>query len=176
MGFSRQQYWRELSFPSPEDLLDPVSPAALHWQADSLPLVPTGKPKKSVVRKSIKLQLRSKKVSAMLGEETSRVWSPPYFLIVWNSPGEHDLGANRVLDPEVQQQELLIILVARDLSGASSGPSLYQIVFSLKLFKRVAHTLYLWFLFSCSFLNHSQSPSLNFSSSRTQVTSQYSNG
>ena len=64
----------------------------------------------------------------------------------------------------------------KDGFGQRTHLLLYQIVFSLKLFKRVAHTLYLWFLFSCSFLNHSQSPSLNGSSSRTQVTSQYSNG
>ena len=56
-----------LSFPSSEDLLDPVSPAAPALASRFfLPLVPTGRPKKSVVRKSIKLQLRSKKVSAML--------------------------------------------------------------------------------------------------------------
>ena len=34
MGFSRQEYWSELPFPSPEDLPDPGSPAL---QADSLP-------------------------------------------------------------------------------------------------------------------------------------------
>ena len=29
MGFSRQEYWRALPFPSPEDLLDPgVKPAS----------------------------------------------------------------------------------------------------------------------------------------------------
>ena len=37
MGFSRQEYWSELPFPSPGDLpkpgLQPRSPA---WQADSL--------------------------------------------------------------------------------------------------------------------------------------------
>ena len=42
MGFSRQKYWSELSFPPPEDLLDPgIKPGflrLLHWQADSLPL------------------------------------------------------------------------------------------------------------------------------------------
>ena len=39
MGFSRQEYWSGLSFPSPGHLLDsgmePISPA---WQVDSLPL------------------------------------------------------------------------------------------------------------------------------------------
>ena len=38
MGFSRQEYWNELPFPSPEDLSDPgiepMSPEALALQAD----------------------------------------------------------------------------------------------------------------------------------------------
>ena len=34
IGFSRQEYWSGLPFPSPGDLLHSL----LHWQADSLPL------------------------------------------------------------------------------------------------------------------------------------------
>ena len=45
MGFSRQEYWSGLPFPSPEDLPEPgikaVSPAL---QADALPSEPPGKP------------------------------------------------------------------------------------------------------------------------------------
>ena len=45
MKFSRQEYWRELPFPSPGDLPNPGielrSPAL---QADSLPFEPPGKP------------------------------------------------------------------------------------------------------------------------------------
>ena len=45
IGFSRQEYWSVLSFPSPEDLPDsgnkPVSPAL---QADSSPTKLLGKP------------------------------------------------------------------------------------------------------------------------------------
>ena len=45
MEFSRQEYWCELLFPSPGDLLDPgiklESPAL---QAGSLPAEPSGKP------------------------------------------------------------------------------------------------------------------------------------
>ena len=47
MGFSRQEYWSELPFPSPEDLLDPGSNwcllVLLNWQVGSLPLAPPGK-------------------------------------------------------------------------------------------------------------------------------------
>ena len=42
MGFSRQEYWSWLPFPSPGNLpdsgIEPASPGLLHWQADSLPL------------------------------------------------------------------------------------------------------------------------------------------
>ena len=45
MGFSWQEYWSGLPFPSPGDLpdqgIEPVSPAL---QADSLPTEPSGKP------------------------------------------------------------------------------------------------------------------------------------
>ena len=39
MGFSRQEYWSGLPFPSPGDLTDPViKPVSPAWQANSLPL------------------------------------------------------------------------------------------------------------------------------------------
>ena len=54
MGFSRQEYWSGLPFPSPGDLLhlerEPGSPTL---QADSLPSEPPGKPT-SLIRRSIK--------------------------------------------------------------------------------------------------------------------------
>ena len=45
MGFSRQEYWSGLPFPSPGDLPDPgIEPVSLALQANSLPLEPSGKP------------------------------------------------------------------------------------------------------------------------------------
>ena len=45
MGFSRQEYCSGLPFPSLGDLPDPgTEPGLLHWQVDSLPLSPLGKP------------------------------------------------------------------------------------------------------------------------------------
>ena len=45
MGFSRQEYWSGLPFPSPEDLLNPgTEPGSLALQADSLLSEPLGKP------------------------------------------------------------------------------------------------------------------------------------
>ena len=43
MGFSRQECWSGLPFPSPGDLPDPgIKPTSLALQADSLPSVPPG--------------------------------------------------------------------------------------------------------------------------------------
>ena len=45
MGFSRQEYWSGLPFPSPGDLPDPgIKPGSPVLQADSLPSEPPGKP------------------------------------------------------------------------------------------------------------------------------------
>ena len=44
MGFSRQEYWSELPFPSPGDLPDPgIKSGSPALQADSLPPEPPGK-------------------------------------------------------------------------------------------------------------------------------------
>ena len=41
MGFSKQEYWSVLPFPSLGDLPDPgLNPHLLHWRADSLSLSP----------------------------------------------------------------------------------------------------------------------------------------
>ena len=45
MGFSRQEYWNGLPFPSPGDLPNPgIEPGSPALQADSLPSEPTGLP------------------------------------------------------------------------------------------------------------------------------------
>ena len=49
MGFSRQEYWSGLPFPSPGDLPDPgIEPKSPSLQADALPSEPPGKPQKSI--------------------------------------------------------------------------------------------------------------------------------
>ena len=46
MGFSRQEYWSGLPFPSPEDLSDPgIKPRSLALQADALTSEPPGRPR-----------------------------------------------------------------------------------------------------------------------------------
>ena len=48
VGLFQQEYWSGLPFPLPGDLPNPgiklTSLCLLHWQADSLPLAPPGKP------------------------------------------------------------------------------------------------------------------------------------
>ena len=45
MGFSRQEYWSGLPFPSPGDLPDPgIEPGSVALQADALTSEPPGKP------------------------------------------------------------------------------------------------------------------------------------
>ena len=49
MGFSRQEYWSGLPFPSPGNLPNPgTEPRSPALQVDSLPSEPPGKPQESV--------------------------------------------------------------------------------------------------------------------------------
>ena len=51
MGFSRQECWNGLPFPSPGDLPDPgIQPGSPTLQADALPSEPPGKPTINVNR------------------------------------------------------------------------------------------------------------------------------
>ena len=67
IGFSRQEYWSELPFPSPWDLPDPeIKPGSPALQADSLLSAPPGKPRnipndpqKRTSRKNYEKSLRS---------------------------------------------------------------------------------------------------------------------
>ena len=53
MGFSRQEYWSGLPFPSPGDLPDPrIKPGSHALQADSLPSEPSGKQETVTLGKS----------------------------------------------------------------------------------------------------------------------------
>ena len=46
MGFSRQEYWSGLPFPSPGDLPDPgIKPESPALEADALTSEPPGKPR-----------------------------------------------------------------------------------------------------------------------------------
>ena len=54
MGFSRQECWSGLPFPSPGDLLDPgIEPGSPTLQADALPSEPPGKPSRTLLISSV---------------------------------------------------------------------------------------------------------------------------
>ena len=61
MGFSRQEHWYGLPCPPPWYHSDPASDLCLlcllHWQASSLPLVPPGKPLRSVFHPHLIVQI-----------------------------------------------------------------------------------------------------------------------
>ena len=55
MGFSRQEYWSGLPFPSPGDLPDPgIEPSSPTLQADALTSAPPGKPLQRIARREKK--------------------------------------------------------------------------------------------------------------------------
>ena len=67
MGFSRQEYWSGLPFPSPGDLPDPgVEPRSPALQADALSSEPPGKPRRGVISKgeSRRRELQTAQTSA----------------------------------------------------------------------------------------------------------------
>ena len=60
MGFSRQEYWTELPFPSPGDLPNPGNePRSPALQADTLPSELPRKPKKRQTTQKLKKKIRT---------------------------------------------------------------------------------------------------------------------
>ena len=73
MGFSRQEHWSGLPFPSAGDLSDSrIKPSLLHWQEGSLPLSHSGSPSKAYnptnIRQGTQLSLMWKPQVAFLPE------------------------------------------------------------------------------------------------------------
>ena len=59
MGFSRQEYWSGLPFPSPGDLPDPgIEPESPALGADALPSAPPGEPKKEKMYRRKNMSMR----------------------------------------------------------------------------------------------------------------------
>ena len=70
MGFSRQEYWSGLPFPSPGDLADPeIEPRSPALQANSLPAEPPGKPKNTGLGSLSLLLLIKKSTLTLTGPE-----------------------------------------------------------------------------------------------------------
>ena len=74
MGFSRQEYWSGLPFPSPGDLPDPgIEPRSPSLQADALPSEPLGKPQKKKESPQIKA-VSAKTKGAHRARESVRIY------------------------------------------------------------------------------------------------------
>ena len=84
-GIFQARIWSQLPFPSPRGLPD-LGMETLHWQEDSLALVPPGKPqrKKDLLLKSKHLQIVSngKEADYELGAFRSCPWQIPAVLSV----------------------------------------------------------------------------------------------
>ena len=76
MGFFRQEYWSGLPCPPPGDLLhpriEPESPVAPALWADSLPLVPPGKPQSNYTPVEINTE------KAMAPHSSTPAWKIPW--------------------------------------------------------------------------------------------------
>ena len=74
MGFSRQDYWNGLPFPSPGDLPDPgIERRSPALQADTLTSEPPGKPTQNYIKKIFMTQI------------TTMVWSLTNSQTCWNA-------------------------------------------------------------------------------------------
>ena len=78
MGFSRQEYWSGLPFPSPGDLPDPgIEPGSPALEADALTSEPQGKP--SVVRIGSQNSVLTKGASTL--EQSENLFFDSFLLV-----------------------------------------------------------------------------------------------
>ena len=79
MGFSKQEYWSGLPFPSPRNLLNPE---ILHWQVDSLPLSHLGSLQKQTsiwikatnYERESQIWSKSSNQNFLLNQTSFRIW------------------------------------------------------------------------------------------------------
>ena len=128
MGFSRQEYWSGLPFPSPGDLPDPgIKPRSPAWHADALPSEPPGKlHMKWIINKdlqystgkyiqySVIIYMEEKPGEYISESVTCSVLSnflrphgllPARFICPWNSPGKNTAVSGHSLLQELFQNQ-----------------------------------------------------------------------
>ena len=89
MGFSRQEYWSGLPFPSPGDLPNPgIEPGSPALEADALPSEPPGKSKQEMGEGQIQIH-----VSEEMGGRQGRL--------------EDSAGSKASLNPEREAEEMV---------------------------------------------------------------------
>ena len=106
LGFSRQEYWSRLPFPSPGDLPDPgIKPRSLALQADSLPLSHQGSPVNIDMHVSFSTTVFSRQmprsgITGLYGSSSRCSWDShsleeSYILLEWQECPVTELGAAR---------------------------------------------------------------------------------
>ena len=90
MGFSRQEYWSGLPFPSPGDLPDPgIEPGSPAFQADSLTSEPPGKPHWGLAGVlCLSSQLSQRAASPAPRGKAEQCWSCAHLLYTQLEPGQ----------------------------------------------------------------------------------------
>ena len=79
MGFSRQEYWSGLPFPSPRDLPDPgIEPQSPALEADALTSEPPGRPYLQSDRNSVLIRRDIKELSAQIRGPGNTQWERGY--------------------------------------------------------------------------------------------------
>ena len=88
MGFSKQEYWNELPFPTPVDLPNPgTEPGSLTLQADSLPSEPPGKPNKGSSWEWKQLWLKIGNQSGVGPHHSWTAWPSANLWSLWSPQG-----------------------------------------------------------------------------------------
>ena len=101
-GFSRQEYWSGLPFPSPGDRPDPgIEPRSLALQADSLPTELQGKPQRGFFLKPF--SSGSGSISCSVGSDSLRPHDQwvARLLCPWNTPGKNTGVSSQSLLQEI---------------------------------------------------------------------------
>ena len=104
MGFSRQEYWSRLLFPSPGDLPDPgIKPRSSTLWADSLPSEPPGKskcllPDNYPIPKGVSFPTKKLKPAPEEWQSPGgrKCWSSQFWSQVLNSAPFHHTSLNRM--------------------------------------------------------------------------------
>ena len=98
MGFSRQEYWSGLPFPSPGDLPNPgIEPRSSAFQADALTSEPPGKP--------IEMQMPSSKLARQIQQYIKRFHTPWSNVVYSRDPRIAQYSQNNQRDTPHQQKE-----------------------------------------------------------------------
>ena len=129
MGFSWQEYWSELLCPPPGYLPDPgINPCLLHllhWQKDSLPLMPPGKPiyihifnyfsSFSYSNYSMVYNIKNECLKEIIQEYTEELYKKDL-----HDPDNHN-GVTTHLEPDILECEVKWALESITTNKASGG-------------------------------------------------------